>query len=109
MASNTAVETPDTSLEHCRVTVNVEKAAHNLRSPHRVDPLDIYLDKFGETFLVKIKNKIIKKIEPITNNDEQLDRKFGLFEEVSLWENTLDLPNLTCASDGLIRGSIGQK
>jgi hypothetical protein len=54
--------------------------ANNLRSSHRVDSLNIYLEKFGETILVKID---VNKVEPIADNDEgMLVRKFRLFEEV---------------------------
>src|ERR1700676_78066 len=90
------------SLDHCLVTINVEKAAHNWGSPCRVDPLDKYLVKFGETVLVKVENEIMNK-KPITDNDEgKLVREFCLFEEVldfltvikvTLSENMLDLTN----------------
>jgi hypothetical protein len=43
------------------ITIDIEKA-HNLRSPHRVGLLDIYLNKFGETMLVKEENEIMNKI-----------------------------------------------
>ena len=99
------------SLDRCLVTIDVEKPANNLRSSHRVDSLNIYLDKFGETVLVKVKNEIVNKVEPIADNDEgKLVREFRLFEEVldflrvievTLSANTLDFPNLTCASGGL--------
>jgi hypothetical protein len=98
------------SLDRCLVTIDVEKAAHNLGSPRRVDPLDKYLVKFGETVLVKVENEIMNK-KPIADNDEgKLVREFRLFEEVldfltvievTLSANTLDLTNLTCASVGL--------
>jgi hypothetical protein len=96
------------SLDRCLVIIDVEKA--NLGSPRRVDPLDIYLVKFGETVLIKVENEITNK-NPIADNDEGKPvREFRLFEEVldflmvievSLAANTLDLPNLTWASVGL--------
>jgi hypothetical protein len=99
------------SLDRCLVTIDVQKLAHNLRSPHRVDSLNIYLDKFDEIVLVKVKNEIMNKVEPITDNDEgKLVREFRLFEEVlnflrvvevTLLANTLDSANLTSASGGL--------
>jgi hypothetical protein len=49
------------SLDLWVVTIDIEKAAHNLGSPRRVDPLDIYLVKFGETVLVKVENEIMNK------------------------------------------------
>jgi hypothetical protein len=41
------------SLDRCLVTIDVEKPANNLRSSYRVDSLNIYLNKFGETLLVR--------------------------------------------------------
>jgi hypothetical protein len=58
------------SLDRCLLTINIEKPAHNLRSPHRVDSPNIYLNKFGETILVKVENEIMNKVEPIADNDE---------------------------------------
>jgi len=99
------------SLDRCLVTIDVEKPTHNLRSPHRVDSLNIYLDKFGETVLVKVENEIMNEVEPIADNDKgKLVRGFHFFEEVldflrvievTLSANTLDFPNLTSASGGL--------
>jgi hypothetical protein len=90
------------SLDRCLVTIDVQKPAHNLRSPHRVDSLNIYLDKFGETILVKVESEIVNKVEPIADNDERkLVREFRLFEEVldflrvievTLPANALDFP-----------------
>ena len=99
------------SLDRCLVTIDVEKPAHNLRSPHRVDSLNIYLDKFSETILVKVEDEIMNKVEPIADNDEgKLVREFRLFKEVldflrviqvTLSTNAFDFPNLTSASGGL--------
>jgi hypothetical protein len=51
-------------LDRCLVTIDVQKPAHNLRSPHRLDSLNIYLGEFDETVLVKVKNEIMNKVEP---------------------------------------------
>jgi hypothetical protein len=93
------------------VAIDVEQPAHNLRSPHRVDSLNIYLDKFSETILVKVEDEIMNKVEPIADNDEgKLVREFRLFKEVldflrvievTLSTNAFDFPNLTSASGGL--------
>jgi hypothetical protein len=82
-----------------------------LRSPHRVDSLNIYLDESSETILVKVEDEIMNKVEPIADNDEgKLVREFRLFKEVldflrlievTLSTNAFDFPNLTSASGGL--------
>jgi hypothetical protein len=82
-----------------------------LRCPHRVNSLNIYLNKFGEAVLVKVENKIMDKIKPIADNNEgKLVREFCLLEEildflrvveVTLPANALDFPNLSSASGGL--------
>src|ERR1700733_10112856 len=98
------------SLDRCLVTIDVEQPAHNLWSPHRVDSLNIYLNKFSETILVKVEDEIMNKVEPITDNDEgKLVREFHLFKEVlgflrvievTLSRNVFDFPNLISASGG---------
>src|ERR1700729_1417097 len=57
------------ALDHCLVAIGIQKPINNLRS-HRVDLWNIYLNKFGETVLVKVENKIMNKAKPITNNDK---------------------------------------
>jgi len=99
------------ALDRGLVAIDVEKSAHNLRSPHRVDSLNIYLDKFGETVLIEVENEIMNKVEPIADNDERkLVREFRLLKEVldflgiievALSANALDFSNLTGTSDGL--------
>ena len=91
--------------------MDVEQPAHNLRSHHRVDSLNIYLHKLSETILVKVEDEIMNKVEPIADNDEgKLVREFRLFKEVldflramevTLSKNAFDFPNLTSASGGL--------
>jgi hypothetical protein len=73
--------------------------------------LNVYLDKFSETILVKVEDEIMNKVEPIADNDEgKLVREFRLFKEVldflrvievTLSTNAFDFPNLTSASGGL--------
>jgi hypothetical protein len=98
------------SLDRCLVTIDGEKATHNLGSPHRVDPLDIYLVKFGETVLVKVENEIMNKNLIADNDEGKLVLEFRLFEEVldfltvmkvTLSANMLDFLNLTGASVSL--------
>jgi hypothetical protein len=70
-------------LDHCLVTIGIQKPIHNLRSHHRVDSRNIYLDKFGETVPVKVENEIMNKVKPIAGNDKgKLIREFHLFEDV---------------------------
>jgi len=99
------------ALDRGLVAIDVEKSAHNLRSPHRVDSLNIYLDKFGETVLIEVENEIMNKVKPIADNDERkLVREFRLLKEVldflgiievALSANALDFSNLTGTSGGL--------
>jgi hypothetical protein len=64
--------------------------------------LNIYINKFGETVLVKAENKIMNKVEPIADNGKGKPvREFCLFEEVALSATVLDFSNLTSMSGGL--------
>jgi hypothetical protein len=48
VARNRSEQTLDRRL----VTIDVEKPTHNLRSPHRVDTLNVYFDELSETVLI---------------------------------------------------------
>jgi len=85
-------------LGRCLVTIDVQQPTYNLRSPHKVDSLNI--GKFGETILVKVENEIMNKVKPIADNDEgKLLRVFCLFKEVLDFLRVIEVTLLANASD----------
>ncbi len=75
------------ALDRAFVEIHVEEAANDLRSTSRVDLLHVNLDKFDETVLVQVQNKIVYEIEAVADDDDE--RKLIL--QLGLLEIVLDL------------------
>ena len=61
------------------VAIHIQQTTDDLRSPDRVDLLDVNFDELGQAVLVQVKDQVVHKVEPIADNDEgELILKFGL-------------------------------
>jgi hypothetical protein len=93
------------------IAVYIKEAPNNLRGTNRIDALDVDLDELRKPVLIQIENEIVHEVETIAdNNERELVRELGLFEEVldflrvvevALPTDTLHFTDLTCPGGSL--------